>query len=256
MQLRSTLAAALFAISALAPAFAQSATFDLKLGDRVIGRDSFSLSTGKGNAKLSSHVSYHINGQESASTNDFRYSDVYVFLQGGSSNDTNQTHYSFQLDKSRTDITIGSIQAGAMDSKHLPTKPDLMLLPVFDAGAAQAALLLAIKHPSDKNLYSVFVPASRGGGSAPAGNDPSAVSAQGTGGGGQGNFVYDALFQKGPDATGTLDGKPVTLHSYTLTSGQNVWTFYADDSNTLMQADASMLSAHYVRAKFALDAAK
>ena len=256
MQLRSTLAAALLAVSAFAPAYGQSATFDLRLGDKVIGRDSYSLSSGKGSARLSSHVTYHISGQESSSSNDFRYSDAYLFQQGGSNNDATQTHYSFQLDKSRTDLTIGSVQAGNMDSHHLPAKPDFMVLPAFDAGAAQATLLLAVTHPSEKNLYSVFVHARSAAGAAPGGNDAAAMAQQGGPAQTQGNFVYDALWQKAADAAGTLDGKPVTLHTYTLTSGKNVWTFYADNANLLMEADVSMLGARYVRAKFTLDAAK
>ncbi len=159
-----------------------------------------------------------------------------------------------KLTMTRTVLTIGTVQAGQMDSRKLAIKPDLVFLPSFDAGAAQVMLLLATTHPTATNLYNVLIPGagSTGRGAPPAeptGGDAPAAAPR------AGNNAYDAAWAKGPDAAGSLDGKPVTLHTFVLSGGKATWTFYADDQNTLMQLDASMAGASYVRAKFKLNPA-
>jgi hypothetical protein len=177
-----------------------------------------------------------------------------AFQQGSLTDDNTQSVYSFLPDKSRTVLTIGTVQAGQMDSHKLAIKPDLVFLPGFDAGAAQVMLLLATTNPTATNLYNVFIPGAGavGRGSPPpepTGGDAPAAAPR------AGNNAYDTAWAKGSDAAGTIDGKPLALHTFVLSGGKATWTFYADDQNTLMQLDASMFGVSYIRAKFKLNPA-
>ena len=254
MLLRSFTLALLAA--ATAAATAQSNTFDLQIGMKSVGRSTYTLAKAKQGFKLSSHSTYHILGIDYDSANEFKFTDAYAYIEGGS-NGLNQMYTSYTPNKAHTDLVVGMVQAGVQDSHHLAIKPDFALLLPFDAGTAQVMLLLATTHPTVNNLYNVIVPSGGGGSGQGGANKPGTMPdpSTDTPGGHQamGNNAYDALWTKGPDTTGTLDGKPVTVHSYLLTSGKSVWTFYADDANTLMQLDNSMVKASYIRAKFKLD---
>jgi hypothetical protein len=230
-----------------APANGQSNNFDLQANMKSIGHDTYTLAKAKQGYKLTSRFSYHLSGMESEVSDEFKFSDTFTYVEGAASSISSQMHTSYIPNKARTELVVGMVQAGVQDSKHLPIKPDFVIMPHYDAGAAQAMLLLATTHPTADNLYNVVVPGATG---ATPPRDPSEPP-----GGHQapGNNAYDALWTKGPDATGTLDGKPVALHSYVLTGGKNTWSFFADTDGTLMQLDNSMVHASYVRAKFKLD---
>jgi hypothetical protein len=243
----------LLALSLAATASAQTNTYDLQSGGHSLGRASFTLARTKQGFKLSSHLSYHINGVESDISNEFKLSDAYAYLEGASSSISSQMHTSYVPNKTRTDLVIGMVQGGVQDSRHLAIKPDLAIMPPFDPGAAQVMLLLATTHPTGKNLYNVVVPGSTGGGGRGESSPPPDPSEGGGGHQPAGNNAFDALFTKGPDGNGTLDGKPMAIHTYILTAGKNTWTFFADDQNNLMQLDNSMVRASYIRAKFKLD---
>ncbi len=173
----------LFAAAAACPLLAQSSTFDLQMAGHSMGRDSYTLSKAKQGYKLSSRLSYHINGVESDISDEFRLADDYHYLEGISSNDAIQMRTSLVPNKARTDLTIGMTQGGAQDSHHLAIKPNFVLLPNFDAGAAQAVLLLATTHPTPDDLYDVVVPGAApshapgaGAGPLPPPTRPPAVS--------------------------------------------------------------------------------
>ena len=246
---------AALALMTVATACAQTNNFDLQSGGRSVGRASFTLAKTKQGFRLSSHLSYHINGLESDLSNEFKFSDAYSYVEGASSNISSQMHTSYVPNKTRTDLVIGMVQGGVQDSHHLAIKPDLAIMPPFDPGAAQVMLLLATTHPTEKNLYNVVVPGSSGGGGSGRGDSAPPPDPSEAAGGHQpaGNNAYDALFAKGPDGNGTLDGKPIAIHTYVLTAGKNTWTFFADDQGNLMQLDNSMVHASYIRVKFKLD---
>lgn len=251
------LAALAMANAILVPAMLHSQVnnFDLKSDGRNVGHTTFALAKVKQGYKLTSRLSYQLDGIESDASNEFKFSEAYAYIEGGSSSINTQMHTSYVPNKNRTDLVIGMVQGGAQESRHLAIKPDLAILPPFDAGAAQAMLLLATTHPSANNLYNVVVPggapthnAGRGKGEPPT--DPEA----GRGHQASGNNAFDARWTKGPDTNGTLDGKPIGIHTYILKSGKYVWVFFADDQNTLMQLDNSMAHSSYIRVNFKLAA--
>lgn len=246
---------AIFALIPATAAAAQTNSFDFVSGGRSLGRASFTLAPSRQGFKLSSHISYHMNGMESDVSDEFKFSADYAYLEGSSSSISTQMHTSYIPNKTRTDLVIGMVQGGVQDSRHLAIKPGLAILPPFDPGAAQVMLLLATIHPTANNLYSVVVPgATPGGGGGRGDSAPPPDPADG-GGGHQpaGNNAYDALFTRGSDGSGTLDGRPIALQTYLLTAGKNTWTFFADDQGNLMQMDNSMVHASYIRSRFKLN---
>jgi len=245
------LRSAVLTLALLTSAAAQANNFDIQAGMKSIGRSSFALAPAKQGYKLAAHSSYNLNGVEFDFSNEFIYSATYAYLEGGASSITAQMHLSYAPSKDRTDLVVSMVQGGAQASHHLSIKPNFVLLPPYDAGAAQLVLLQATTHPAPGNLYNVVVP---GTGSAGRGGTRGGVAdAQSSlGRPTHGNNAYDALWTKGPETNATLDGKPVTVHTYFLTCGKATWTFFADDANTLMQIDNSMVKASTVRAKFHL----
>ena len=67
------------------------------------------------------------------------------------------------------------------------------------------------------------------------------------------SFIYVAL-KPAADASGTLDGKTVTLKHYQLQFYKGMGDLYTDPDGNLMQADIPTLSASYIRVKFSLAA--
>jgi hypothetical protein len=232
-------------------ATAQTNSFDIVAGGKAIGKDTYTLAKAKQGYKLDTHPTTHFAGSESNTSSEFKYDDNYGFVVGSTANQINQMHTSYTPDKTRTQLVVGVVQADVQNSRFLGIKPNFAIMPSYDAGAAQAMLLLAVTHPTADNLYNVVVPGlERSGPPADPGGGYQAPRQK------PGDFAYDALWAKGADTTGSLDGKPVQLHTYTLSAGKSTWTFYADDTNTLMQVDVSLLSASYIRTKFKLDSAQ
>ena len=122
-------------LSLAATAVAQTNTFDLQSGSRSLGRASFTLAKARQGFKLSSRLSYHINGVESDICKEFNFSDAYSCFEGGSSSISSQMHTSNVPNKPRTDLVIGIVPGGA-----------------------QVMLLLATTHPSERNLCNIVVP--------------------------------------------------------------------------------------------------
>ena len=242
---------ALFAAFVSVAAFGQTNAFDIQSGNRIIGKDTYTLAKVKQGYKLDSHPTTHFAGADTSLQNEFKYDENYAFLVGSSTDMVNQIHISYTPAKARTSLVIGSVQAGVQDSRFLDIKPDFSVMPAYDAGAAQVMLLLASTHPTATNLYNIVVPgAARSGPPSAADGTPLPTGPR------PGNFAYDALWTKGPAATGTLDGKPVQIQTYVLTAGKSTWTFFADERNTLLQLDVSALNTSYIRSKFKLDTPK
>jgi hypothetical protein len=254
--------ALLLTLVALVPAaaLAQSASFDLEVDGHPVGHDTINISKTKSGFKASSQYSFRIGSSSSDISNEFKLTSDYGFLEGSSVSNS-VFHTMFQPNKARTQLSIGHSGNGNQQSNTVAIKPDLVVLPSFDAGAVQVLLLLATTHPTSSNIYSLFVPASGpsgGGGAAPTGGR--AKTAQHVGGDAvddtsilQTDISNDALWAKGRDVTGTLDGKPITVHAYMLAFGKHRWVILADDDNNLMQANVSMLNAAYIRSHFKLD---
>jgi hypothetical protein len=100
--------------------------------------------------------------------------------------------------------------------------------------ALQALLLQTVVHPTEKDLYLVLVP----------GKNP-------------GEDAVPALWLTNqPDPHGTLDGKPLTLHHFILRLYKSQYDLVADDTNTLMMASSTNLSAIYTRDGFVLTSIK
>jgi hypothetical protein len=113
-------------------------------------------------------------------------------------------------------------------------KPNFVLLPDYDPSALQSLLLETVVHPAEKDLYLVLVPGQR------PGEDP----------------VPALWLTNQPDAHGTLDGKPLTLHHFILRLYKSQYDLVADETNTLMMASSTSLSAIYTRDSFILTSIK
>ncbi len=249
--------AALAALSLLlaAPAIAQSAIFELHVEGKPVGKDSFVLAPAKQGFKLTSRYAVRYPGNEFDLKNEFKLDPSYNFLEGTTADTATLTQTSYLPNKPRTELSIARFQAGSQDAAILLIAPDIIILPAFDAGATQIALLHAVAHPSGDNAYKVVIPAAGGASSSGGrrGAPPPSDSAAAPSGLLPGNHVYDGTWLKGIDVTGTLDGKPLTLHTYRLALGDARWIFFADDANNLMQVNVTALHASYIHTGFQLD---
>ena len=133
---------------------------------------------------------------------------------------------SYNINRSRDQLFISQNQVGASGlSTPIAIKPNFVLLPDYDPSALQSLLLETVAHPAEKDLYLVLVP----------GKNP-------------GEDAVPALWLTNqPDPHGTLDGKPVTLHHFILRLYKSQYDLVADETNTLMMASSTNLSAIYTR---------
>ena len=158
--------------------------------------------------------------------------DANYLYAGGSITDTTQKTFGYSPNKQHTVMQLSMVQAGVQGpSTELPLMPGSMVLPNYDPSAIQGLLYLATTHPTPDSLYFLIVPGLRG---------PQSVQAK---------WIVQ------PDTpTGTLAGKPVTLHHFNFYFGKNLYDVYADDTNTLMETDIKGLNVSYIRTGFALSA--
>ncbi|MGH9595375.1 MAG: hypothetical protein ACRD3K_01120 [Edaphobacter sp.] len=142
---------------------------------------------------------------------------------------------SYTLNKSRDQLYISQTQAGSSSlSTPIAVKPDFLLLPDYDPSALQSLLLQTAAHPATKDLYFVVSPGKKSGE----------------------NTVPAIWLSDQPDAHGTLDDKPITLHHYILRLYKSEYDIFADDTNALMLATNTALSAIYTRDGFVLTSVK
>ena len=242
----------------LAPSaiLAQASNFEIHVGGKPVGKASYTLSPAKGGYKLSSRYSYRLGATSGDFSEEFKFDPNYAYVDGTVSDGNSQRKTSFLPNKTRTELSISSFLSGAEPTTFTTIKPDLMILPSFDPGAAQAILLLATTHPTADNKYDVFLPgggAPAGGGGRRGGGPPPVDAAPADDAMPPGNAAYEAIWVKGRDLTGTLDAKPVTVHTYLLGLGKARWIFFADDADHLLQLNATALHASYIRSGFKLD---
>lgn len=148
---------------------------------------------------------------------------------------TTQVNTSFTPDKSREKLDVILNSAGHQQLEDpIEIKPNYIFLPNYDPSAMQALLIRATTHPVEKDLYLVVVPG--------MGKDKDPLPA--------------LWLTNQPDAHGTLDGKPVTLHHYILRLYKSEYDIFADDANSLMLGTSTTLSAIYNREGFVLTAIK
>jgi hypothetical protein len=148
---------------------------------------------------------------------------------------TTQLNTSYTPDKAREKLDVILNSAGHQQLEDpIEIKPNYIFLPNYDPSAMQALLIRATTHPVEKNLYLVVVPG--------MGKDKDPLPA--------------LWLTNQPDAHGTLDGKPVTLHHYILRLYKSEYDIFADDTNNLMMGTSTALSAIYNRDGFVLTAVK
>jgi hypothetical protein len=175
------------------------------------------------------------------STIDVTYSSDYklnpegTFLSGYSQSSATQAMIVIVPSKSRDSVTVRESRNGTdVGSQTVTmTSPDFFLMPNYDPGAIQALITAALVHPHADKHYLLLVPANPDLGQ----NDNSA-----------GITALDSA----PDATGTLNGSPITLKHLTLKLRAGSAEIYTDEAGNLMEAIIGPLRASYIRDRFSL----
>lgn len=158
----------------------------------------------------------------------------YAYMGGNVIDSTTQVNNGYSPNKQRTVMQMSMVQGGSQGpSTQFPLMGGFIVMPNYDASAIQALLYQATLNPTSDNLYFLIVP-QPGKGKAPLSVRAKWTALQGT--------------------TGTLNGKPVTLHHFGFAFGKNIYNVYADETNTLMEVDISVLNINLIRTGFALDA--
>jgi len=254
MLIRST--AFILAALAAPAALAQNQTFDLIYNGKSIGKDTYTLAKSKTGYKLTSHYALATRGLATDIRDTFNFTDDYTYIDGTEENQDSNRQTTWLPSKDHKDMNMNSLSQGAMSNHVEPLAATLPFIniPGFDAGAVQAAVLFIAAHASDPG-YTAWVPgyilAGLGARDGVSSDDTMAIK--------QAEQLppnshsYNVQWVAGPEATGTLDGKPVKLKTAQLGFDVHRWTIYTDESNTLMQVDVTALPASYVRAKFKLD---
>jgi hypothetical protein len=245
-------AAALFvalSCTATAALAADNNSFTLLHAGKPIGRASYTIDTTKDGYRLRAHFEYRtpavstdtLNSGHGSTPTEAQYSSEFKidlngnFLSGYTQNAANQMITSYQPSKLRDSITVSQNQGGISgDGRTLAMpSPDFLVAPDYDPGTLQILLTTSLAHPHKDSRYSLLVP---GSGIGPKSSN---------------TLIYIAI-HPASDATGTLDGKPVTLKHYQLSYLKGAADLYTDDAGHLMEADMGPLGSTYVRAKFAL----
>jgi len=264
MKLRTSV----FLLAALLPpaVLAQPNNFELHVSGKPIGKAVYSFTTTKGGLKLASRYTYHTASHdglriEGDYADEFKFDSSYQYVEGTINDKNRQKSSSLLPNKTHTEMSVTSFAEGAEPTSFMPIPNNLILLPNFDPGAAQAVLLLATTHPTADSKYGILIPATAsGGGGGGRGRGNASASADALTEGPEalprGDRTYEAIWLKGTPFTGTLDGKAINVNSYMLAFGKFRWIFFADEANNLLQLNVSLLHASYIRANFALDPPK
>lgn len=225
-------------------ALAQTNVFDLHLQGKEVGHDTYTLTKGKTGYKVASHLSGAYKNTDLDFKDAISYDENYLFLDGSQTSQNTNSQFSYLPSKDRKEMTIAVAANGHTSSNFEPiTGTDLIFLPPFDAGAAQALLLQAVLHPAEKDLYTVYLTSNYGMFASP-GSEPLPG----------GIHYFKAVWLKGVPLTGLLDGKQIPINTYALAFGKFRWIFFADEQNNLMQVNVSLLRGSYIRSKFKLNA--
>ncbi len=248
--------AALCAILSLSSsALAQSYNYEVQLDGKTVGKAAVSIKKTKQGYQVTSRYSYAMKGYDGRFENDYRVNDSYEWQQASAMNLATSTHYLDTLDATRTQLTVSMMQNGAQNSQNFPVRPDVELLPNLDPAAAQLLLLRAVTHPTANHKYNIVVPSfgepagSRNGSSGNEANPSTLVADQLP----SSRQSYDAAFVKDKDYGGTLSGKTIVVHSFTLVFGSFHWTFLATEDNSLLQMNIGSSQPSYILQGFVLD---
>lgn len=240
------------------PAAAQN-NFTITTHGKPSGKASYAIEKTKDGYHIKSRINYHLSaatitppdettaptrGRSSPApglAGDFQFVEDYkldansTYSGGFITNMVTLVNTSYALSKSRDKLFISQNQVGA-SSIPIPVniKPDLVLLPDYDPSAFQSLLLQTVAHPAPKDLYFVLIPGKK--------LDDEPVPAL---------WLNDQ-----PDAHGTLDNKPLTLRHFILRLYKSQYDVFADETNTLMLASSTNLSAIYTRDGFVLNSIK
>jgi hypothetical protein len=243
-------------ILATLPAIAQN-NFSITLHGKPSGKASYSIDKTKDGFHVKSKISYRLTPTSDDATavsarsrsgspvpgvaKDFQFVGDYKldanssFAGGFVNNMVTLVSTSYSLSKARDKLFISQTQVGGAG---LPTiidlKPDFVLLPDYDPSIFQSLLLQTTAHPASKDLYFAVMP----------GNKP-------------GEDAVPALWLTNqPEAHGTLNGSPLILRHFILRLYKSEFDIFADETNTLMLATSTALSAIYTRDGFALTSTK
>ena len=230
-------------------------SFTITIHGKPSGKASYTIDKTKDGYHVKSKVNYRIptttddppatRGRSGSAApgvaKDFQFVEDYKldanssFAGGFANNMVTLVNTSYSLSKSRDKLFISQTQVGGAG---LPTivdlKPDFIFLPDYDPSIFQSLLLQTAAHPAPKDLYFAVVPSNKPG--------EDAVPAL---------WITDQ-----PEAHGTLDGKPITLHHFVLRLYKSEYDIFADDTNTLMLATSTALYAIYTRDGFVLTSTK
>lgn len=241
----------------IAPAvmLAQANRFDLIMEGKKIGSESYTLAPAKGGYALDGKLNFRVAGADGDFVSEFKFGEDYSFIDGTITDQATRHRTTLVPNKAHNSMTVTLFQGAGHNPTIVDIKPNLVILPPFDPGAAQAILLLATTHPTADSLYNLFVPVPGGGGGGGGRRGGGAAAADTDASAEDGTTAHDARWFKGKDSGGTLDGKPVLLHTYMLAYGKSRYIFYADDSNTLMLMNVPAIKATYIRSNFKLNAA-
>ena len=243
-------------VLATLPAIAQN-NFSITIHGKPAGKASYTIDKTKDGFHVKSKVSYRLTAtpDEAAAVpakgrsgsaapgvaKDFQFVGDYKldadssFAGGFINNMVTLVNASYSLSKSRDKLFISQNQVGGAS---LPTivdlKPDFVFLPDYDPSFFQSLLLQTAARPAAKDLYFAVMPGKKPGeDAAPA-----------------------VWLTNQPDAHGTLNGGPITLHHFVLRLYKSEYDLFADETNTLMLATSTDLSAIYTRDGFVLISTK
>jgi type 1 fimbria pilin len=253
---RCTVLSALLSVSlASTAALAQSNAFAIVYDGKQVGKSVYTVKKTKKGFEMNDRSTYRLGGQDGDLSDEFHYGPGYNYIDGTDIDHNTQLQTSYVPSKAGDQVTISRFQQAGHDSNIVPAKPDMIVLPSFDAGSAQMALLYVKTSPTADSKYNVLFPGGAGGGARGGGGGrhggggtaPDDAAAMPTG-----DNTVDMLWVQGKDAEGSVDGKPVSLHTYELAAGRLRVILYADTQNTLMLADAPALKMLYIRNGFKL----
>jgi hypothetical protein len=240
------------------PAAAQN-NFIITVHGKPAGKASYSIEKTKDGFHVKSKMNYRLSassqpqdgdaptaarGRGSAApgiAGDFQFVSEYkldsssIYAGGFTTNMVTLVNTSYTVNKSRDQLFTSRNQVGNTSlSIPMAIKPDFVLLPDYDPSALQCFLLQTIAHPAAKDLYTVVTPGKRPGEEA----------------------VPALWLADQPDAHGTLGDRPLTLHHFILRLYKAEYDLFADETNTLMLATSTSLSAIYTRDGFVLTSVK
>lgn len=234
MRIRSIILATTLACLSLTALAAETNSFDVfGRGNLKTATVAFTLDKPKDGIRARALINY-VSAAAGTVVDDYKITPDGIFLDGTSTKrDAAQTTYA--ASKSHSTLIISVIldkqPLGRRDLK-LQIPSYLVLLP-DDPSVWQNLLDSAALHPHADNVYYFLVP------TADARSK---------------DRVEAFTLNSGDDKTGTLDGKPVTLHHFVLKLKDNsAANLYTDPTGRLMQVEAPTLGVKQIRTGFALD---